>query len=264
MNRVREKLAGLEGKSALIPFITAGFPEVNLTKELVLEMERAGADMVELGMPFSDPLADGPVIQNSSAVALKNGVTLRLVLRMVEDTRRDSQIPILLMGYVNPILKWGVGEFLSEAKEVGVDGLIIPDLPPEEAVELITISKEVGLSYVFLIAPTTTPQRMRLIDRCSTDFSYCVSLAGVTGPRNNLNPEVYDFLSRVRQNTEKPFVVGFGISKPEHVEQVAPYADGVVVGSALIREIEGCEQREEMVTRVGQFIGWLKSPLKRR
>lgn len=263
MSRIREKFASLRGRSALVPFITAGFPEVELIEELVLEMEQAGADLIELGVPFSDPLADGPVIQRASALALKNGVTLHLVLEMVQDIREKSQIPILLMGYFNPILRWGVGEFLEAAREAGVDGLIIPDLPPEEAEELMARSAQVGMSLVFLIAPTTPPQRIKFIDRCSTDFSYCVSLTGVTGPREILPPEIHHFLRRVRQNTEKPFVVGFGISKPEHVEQLAPHADGVVVGSALIRQIEDCDSMEEVVTRAGQFIKWLKSPLER-
>jgi tryptophan synthase alpha chain len=226
-----------EGKKALVPFVTAGFPKKDITPEIVWALADSGADMVELGIPFSDPLADGPTIQASSQIALQRGVRLLDIFRMAEKIRTRSEIPLLLMGYYNPLFAYGLEKFCRDAAHSGVDGLIIPDLPPEEGGELAKICRPHNLSVVYLIAPTTPAGRIAKIANSSSDFSYCISITGVTGERKNLSTELKDFLLSVRMKTRKPFVVGFGISTPEQVRQLAPYSDGVVVGSALVKLI---------------------------
>jgi tryptophan synthase alpha chain len=242
MTRVGEKFQSLhrEEKSALIPYVTPEFPVRGVTVPLVLALEEAGADLIELGVPFSDPIADGPTIQHSSAVALQNGVTLRKVLNLVHQIRRTSEIPIVLMGYYNSFLHYQLGRFFVDASSTRVNGVIVPDLPPEEASELVTFARENDIGTAFLIAPTTPVERIRRVDRLSTDFSYCVSVTGVTGARSNFGgkEQLERFLRRVGKNTKKPFVVGFGISRREQVLEVCRYADGAVVGSALIDAME--------------------------
>lgn len=233
MNRISAFWQG--NKKALIPFITAGFPRGGLTPEVVRVFSESGADMVELGVPFSDPVADGPAIQASSQKALRNGVGLAEIFRMTEKIRRRSEIPLLLMGYYNPLLAFGLERFARDASSSGVDGLIIPDLPPEEGKELSKACRDRGLSLVYLIAPTTPPGRISKIAEVSFDFSYCVSLTGVTGERKNTSAQLKDFLLSVRMRTKKPFVVGFGISTPRQAREAGRWADGVAVGSALVR-----------------------------
>lgn len=210
------------------------------TLPLILGLEKAGATHIEVGIPFSDPIADGPTIQRSSYVALNNGATIANILHTVKDARRQTSMPILLMGYVNPILRYGVERFLNEAREAGVDGTIVPDLLPEESEEWRRLSAQYAISNVFLVAPTTSESRMRHLDAISSDFSYCVSVTGVTGARQAFGDAntFESFLKKVKRNTTKPFVVGFGISKSEQVRDVCRYADGVVVGSALIKAME--------------------------
>lgn len=224
-----------------------------MTVPLVYALEESGADLIELGVPFSDPIADGPTIQHSSYIALRNGVTLKKILGFVSAIRRVSEIPIILMGYYNSFLHYTLNRFFSDAADAGVDGLIVADLPPEEAGSLrdVALKREVGVT--FLIAPTTPPARIRKIDRLSTDFSYCVSVTGVTGARKKLgtNSDLESFLRRVERNTRKPFVVGFGISRREQILDVCQFADGAVVGSALIKSIEHCRSVREAV-RVGE------------
>jgi len=217
--------------------------------------------MIEVGMPFSDPLADGKTIQHSSEVALRNGVRLPVILEAVRQFRRSSPIPVILMGYMNPIFRFGVAKFTEAARDAGVDGLIVADLPPEEAGELLGASESAGLSNVFLIAPTTSDERMKWIDRHSTDFSYCVSLTGVTGARAafGTNGSLGSFLQRVRANTTKPFVVGFGISTAAHVQEVWKHADGAVVGSALIDRLDGAETPDEAAQRAADFLSSLRA-----
>lgn len=224
-----------KGKKALVPFITAGFPRKDFTPEGIWALSESGADMVELGIPFSDPLADGPTIQASSQIALQNGVGLKDIFRMSEKIRTKSEIPLLLMGYYNPLLAYGLEKFAEESYGAGVDGLIVPDLPPEEGNELATACRKHKLSLVYLVSPTTPPERITRIGSASSDFCYCVSVTGVTGERKNISAEWKDFLLSVRMRTKKPFVVGFGISTPEQARKVAPYSDGVVVGSALVK-----------------------------
>jgi tryptophan synthase alpha chain len=258
MNRIRAKFSDLHarGGKALIPYITPEFPFEGMTLPLLEELERAGADLIEVGIPFSDPLADGETIQHSSDVALKNGATIRRILDCVSRFRKGSQLPLVLMGYINPILHWGVDRFLTDCRTSGVDGVIVPDLPPEEASEFKNNCDGSGISAVFLVAPTTPDERIRRIDELSTDFSYCVSVTGVTGERAQLGADdsLRSFLRRVRNNAKKPFVVGFGISKPEHVTRVWEFADGAVVGSALINVLGKASSQREALKAARDFL----------
>ncbi len=262
MNRISQKFSQLriEQRKALIPYITPEFPVSGATVPVLRAVADTGADMIEVGIPFSDPIADGTTIQRSSHVALKNGVTPAGVLSAVSEFRRSSDVPVLLMGYMNPIFKFGMKEFTRKAKEAGVDGLIVPDLPPEEAGEFVRWCRESGLSNVFMIAPTTGDDRIRLIDESSTDFSYCVSLTGVTGARTTLGNGSLDvFLARVRKVVKKPFVVGFGLSTREHVEHVWRVADGAVVGSALINRLATAQTPEGAAKAAGEFVTSLRA-----
>lgn len=241
MSRIERAFADRAGRPLIIPFVTAGYPELDSTVKLVRAMSVAGADVVEIGIPFSDPLADGPTIQRSSERALSNGMTVARVLSAVAELRADpttADVPLVLMGYCNPIFRFGLERFLRQAAETGVDGLIVPDLPPEEAAEYREGCTQHGLAAVFLMAPNATDERIRVVDEASTHFSYCVSVTGVTGARGDVHARTIEFLGRVRRQARKPFVVGFGIKRAEHVERLGPLADGVVVGSALIDAID--------------------------
>ena len=262
VNRIRTVFQQLQSqkRKALIPYITPEFPIEGTTVPLILGLEKAGASLIEVGIPFSDPIADGVTIQHSSHIAIQNGATIRKVLESVKEARRKSDIPVVLMGYVNPILRYGMERFLEDANKSGVDGVIIPDLLPEESEEWRNLSLQYGVSNVFLIAPTTPVQRIQYLDSLSTDFSYCVSVTGVTGARTSFGDAhaLENFLSRVKGNTVKPFVVGFGISKREQVSAVCRYADGVVVGSALLRGIENEKSIDGVVTSAGAFLSSLQ------
>lgn len=246
---------------ALIPYITAGDPDLDTTVRLVAAMEASGADIIELGVPFSDPLADGATIQRASQRALQKGITLRKILRGVEDIRKTSSVPLVLMSYYNPILRYGIDSFVDDAVRSGVDGLILPDLPPEEAGEMLEASRSRDFDLIFLLAPTSTVERMRLICECSTGFIYCVSLTGVTGVRNGISEGLSDFLTTVRRMTDKPLAVGFGISTPDQAREVAKFADGVIVGSALVNIVEREQHPEEMMKRIELFIESMKRSL---
>lgn len=222
----------------LVPFITAGFPRLEDTVPLVLAAERAGAHMVEIGMPFSDPLADGPVIQQASQAALANGVTVAWILDAAAQIRERSQVPIVLMGYINPLLNMGLETFLIKAREAGVDGLIIPDLPPEEGASFFKQARSMGLSTIYLVAPNTCDDRIGQLGREAEDLLYAVSILGVTGSTLAGREQLDQYLDRVRAVSEVPFVVGFGISTPEDVRRAAAKADGVVVGSALLTRLQ--------------------------
>ena len=262
MNRIQKKFDSLRssGQKALIPYITPEYPFKGVTLGLLRALEEAKADLVEVGIPFSDPLADGETIQHSSELALRNGVTIELILEAVHKFRSGSELPILLMGYVNPIIRMGIEKFLASCESAGVDGLIVPDLPPEEASQIISASKAHGISNVFLIAPTTSDARMREIDSYSSDFSYCVSVTGVTGARTQFGAgaELDEFLQRVRRNTKKPFVVGFGISQRAHVQRVWELADGAVVGSSLITALGKASSEEQALQLASDFLRSLR------
>lgn len=246
-----------ESRMALIPYITAGDPGLSQTERLVLTFAENGADIVELGVPFSDPLADGPTIQRASERSLKKGTTLRRILAVVEKIREKSGVPIILMSYYNPILKMGLNAFAKRAVTAGVDGVIIPDLPPEEAGGWIKSARSAKLATIFLIAPTSTEERIQKIARVSRGFIYYVSLTGVTGVRKNLQQDVRQRLNLIRRFTKLPLCVGFGISKPEHVRQLAKGAGGVIVGSALVNLIEQSRSMDLHIN-VGRFIQSLK------
>ncbi len=226
-----------EGKKAFIPYIMAGDPSLQRTKDIVLLFEKCGADIVELGVPFSDPLADGPTIQRASERALKNGVTLRKVISLVKDVRQKTQIPIVLMTYYNPVFKYREDDFIKDAKDAGVDGVIVPDLPPDEAEDFIKISKKTGLNTIFLLAPTSTEDRIKKVIRASSGFIYYVSITGITGAALLLDGSMEALISNIKKYTDKPIAVGFGVSTPLEATAVAKVSDGVIVGSAIVKRI---------------------------
>lgn len=226
------------GRIAIMPYVTAGFPEREDTPELVAALARGGAAMVELGIPFSDPTADGAAVQRSGQRALENGVTLADCLRLAKASHARAGIPLLLMGYYNPFLQYGLDRLCREARDSGVAGFIVPDLPPEEADEIGPLVERYGLDLVLMAAPNSSPERLALIGRRSTGFVYCVTVRGVTGARTDLPPDLPAFLEGVRSHTSLPIAAGFGISTPEHVREVGRYADGAVVGSALVTLLE--------------------------
>jgi tryptophan synthase alpha chain len=242
MSRIADTFTRLraEHRSALMPYVTIGFPRRETTLDLIPALEQAGADMFELGIPFSDPVADGPTIQQAAQRALENGVTLSYCFETVAALRqRGVHVPLLLMGYYNPILRYGLEKACTELAAAGGDGWIIPDLPPEESDEFNGYAHTYHLDVIQFVAPTTPASRIATIASKATGFLYCVSVAGVTGSRPSLSDDLPPFLARVRQHAPNiPLVVGFGISTAEHVEQVSMYADGAIVGSALIRCLE--------------------------
>jgi tryptophan synthase alpha chain len=264
MKRIEERFRelGRRGEKALIPFIAAGDPSLETTAELVLEMERRGADLIELGIPFSDPLADGPVIQMAYRRALRNKMRLEDVLEMVGELRLRSRIPLILMSYYNLLHRLGAADFARRAAMAGVDGFIIPDLPPEEGEEFWKVSREVGLANILLITPTTSPERIRLIAEQGTGFLYYVSLLGVTGARNNLPADLRESLTNVKALTDKPVAVGFGVSTPKQAETVAYWADGVIVGSALVQIIQKDPWAPDLSEKVGTLVEQLKAGIR--
>jgi tryptophan synthase alpha chain len=232
----RIKLAFTQGAPAFMPYAVLGYPTRQGSLDVIQALVDAGADLLELGVPFSDPLADGPTIQAATQKSLENGTTLKDCLAMLAELRqRGVSTPALLMGYINPILTYGIEKFTTDAAAAGADGLIVPDLPPEEAEELEAACAAHGLALVYLLAPTSTPERIALIAKKSQGFIYLVSLTGVTGERRELPAELAGFVGRVRAQTDKPLAVGFGISTGEQVQAVGQVADGVIVGSALVK-----------------------------
>jgi tryptophan synthase alpha chain len=261
MSRIKNTFNRLKKKNetALIPYIMAGDPDLATTKTFVLEMEKAGADIIELGAPFSDPLADGPVIQKAALRSLANRTSIADVLGLVADVRKTSSIPLILMTYYNLIFKYGEERFVHDAVTAGLDGLILPDLPPEEAETLMLAAKQAGLDTIFLLAPTSTDDRIKLVAKVTQGFVYYVSLTGVTGAKLAVQNSIKDALSRIRSVTNKPIAVGFGISSPDQAAQVAMWgADGVIVGSALVKVIEENAGNPELVSRVVAFVKALK------
>ena len=254
-----EQLAAV-GRKALVPYVTPEYPLRDATVPVLKALDDAGADMIEVGIPYSDPIADGPTIQLSSEVALRNGATIPTILDAVRRFRQERELPILLMGYVNPILRMGLEVFVRQSSAAGVDGLIIPDLPPEEARELIDVAARHRMSLVFLIARTTADARIRMIDSLSTDFSYCVSMTGVTGMRPGMahRDELDGYLQRVRRSVSKRFVVGFGISTTEQVAAVWRHADGAVVGSALLKAMAPARSAGQAATLGADFFASLR------
>ncbi|MEP9411959.1 MAG: tryptophan synthase subunit alpha [Candidatus Brocadia sp.] len=261
MNRIDRKFQELKAKkkTAFIPFITAGDPDLQTTKALILEFEKRGADIIELGIPFSDPIADGPIIQASYYRALVRGVKVAHILDMISDLRKQSEIPIVSMVSYSTVYKGGSHVFIEKAFKAGLDGLTIPDLPVEEDDELFEAAKKYDFKVVCFVAPTTTDERMALITQKSQGFLYYISVVGITGIRDRLPEDIVQNIKKLKQMTDTPVAVGFGVSTAEHAKMVGKVADGVIVGSAIIREIEkyAKEPPEELVNCVGEFVGQL-------
>jgi len=243
---------------ALIPYITVGYPSVEAALEVVPLLASSGSDIIELGIPFSDPLADGVTIQKASYHALQNGITPRICLEIAEKLSDKVDIPLVFMTYFNLVFHYGIEEFCRACKGAGIDGLIIPDLLPEEGLELEAVTKKQGLDLIYFLAPTSTEERVRLVVERSRGFIYLVSLTGVTGARERLPADLETFVARVRRVATQPLCVGFGISTPEQAKQVASIADGVIVGSKLIQLMESADN---YLPEVGNFISGLRQAL---
>ena len=255
MSRIAVTFADLklENRRGFIPFITAGDPDLETTGKLIVELAGAGATVVELGVPFTDPMADGPVIQRASERALRNDFGLEEVFQIVDEARKQTNVPIILFSYFNPLLQFGVEKLAREAKRARVDGVLVTDLAPEEAGEFANVLRANDLDMIFLVAPTSTDERLQLVAERASGFIYAVSRAGVTGAREEMSVEAEKLVRRVRKFSDLPVAVGFGISKPEQVADVWRYADAAVVGSAIVGEIEHARSAADAVSRVGQF-----------
>lgn len=260
MSRIENKFAELKdkGEKVLIAYIMAGDPSLEDTESLIIELEKAGADLIELGIPFSDPLADGPTIQKAAARALEQDVSLRVVIDLVKRIRKVSQVPIIFMSYYNPVFKYGEEKFVTDAVKAGVDGIIIPDLPPEEAGSLTAFARRKGLDTIFLLAPTSDEDRIKTVCSNSTGFIYYVSLTGVTGTREGVAKDIKGMVRRIKGHTKNPVAVGFGISRPEQAKEISSWADGVIVGSAIVKIIEENIGRKTMPKKVHDFVKTLK------
>lgn len=268
MNRIDAKFKELRERKepAFIPFITAGDPSLDVTRKLILEFDRRGADMIELGVPFSDPIADGPVIQSSYYRALSRGIKLSDVLALVKDVRKESEIPIVSMISESILYKNGCDSFVKNALDAGLDGATIPDLPVEEAEGIIETGNREGFRIVCFLAPTTTDKRMDLIVKKSRGFLYFISVVGITGSRNEITDDINENIKHIKRITSLPIALGFGISTPEQARMAGKIADGVIVGSAIIREIEKYKNQEDriLVDEVGRFVSELINSTKDR
>jgi tryptophan synthase alpha chain len=242
-----------DGKKGFIPFITAGDPDLATTRDLILELDRAGATVIELGVPFSDPMADGPVIQRASERALRHHFGLTEILETIAEARKQTRVPIVLFSYFNPLLQFGLENLAREAEHAGVDGILVTDLAPEEAGRFGAMLRAHEIDMIFLVAPTSTDERLKMVAERASGFIYAVSRTGVTGAQAEMSIESEKLVSRVRQFSDLPVAVGFGISKPEQVADVWRYADAAVVGSAIVAEIEQAQSAAEAVSTVGRF-----------
>ena len=264
MGRIGERFAALRarGERALLPFVTAGDPDLETTRLLVLAMEEAGADAVEVGVPFSDPIAEGPTIQRASERALANGASLRRILELVKRLREETELPLVLMGSANPYLAMGERAVAEAAAEVGVDGLVCVDLPPEEGELFYGELEKRGVDPVLLAAPTTSDERLRMLAERTRGFLYYVSVTGVTGAREALADDLEQGVRRVRAVSDVPVCVGFGVSNAAHSRAIGRYADGVIVGSAIVERIERAASPAQAVADVAAFVRELKEPLR--
>lgn len=257
MSRIEAAFAKLrgDGRRGLIPYVTAGDPDLETTGELLVELARSGATTIELGVPFSDPMADGPVIQRASERALRQGFGLDELLSMLRAARPMMlEVPVVLFSYFNPLLQYGPERLSREAERAGVDGVLVTDMVPEEAEEFSCSLRSRGLDMIFLVAPTSTDARLRMVAERASGFIYAVSRAGVTGARAEVSNEAERLVGRVRQFSELPVAVGFGISTAEQVAETWRYADAAVVGSAIVAEIEKASDAADTVERVGKFV----------
>lgn len=256
MNRIDQTFKQLRAqkKKAFIAFITAGHPSLKATHDLVLAFEDSGVDIIELGVPFSDPMAEGPTIQASSKWAIEQGVSLKKVLELVKSLRLKTQIPLCFMTYYNIIFHYGEEKFVKEAKAAGVDGFIIPDLPPQEGRVLIDAARQANLATIFFVAPTTSSERIKPIAQASTGFIYYISLTGVTGVKQALPSKVITDLKRIKKLTHKPVCVGFGISTSQQVKSISQVADGVIVGSAIVKEIQKHIKDQQLISKTAAMV----------
>ena len=255
LSKVDEKFCELKKnkKLALMPFIMAGDPNIEITSEILLKLQENGADLIELGIPYSDPLADGPVIQVAASRALKSGTTLRKVITLLESLKDKLNIPIILFSYLNPLLSFGFEEFCKRASNAGASGLIVPDLPLEEAYKYSKIVSNHSMDLILLVAPTTPFERMKQISNHTKGFTYLVSVTGVTGERNKMESRVENLITKLKGGNSNPIAVGFGISTPDHVNRVREWgAEGVIIGSAFVKRISSSRE-EDVVNNVGEF-----------
>ena len=264
MGRIGDKFESLRDRKekALIIYLTAGDPSLAVTKKIILSLENAGMDILEIGVPFSDPTADGPVIQAASQRALKAGTTLQGVLDLVTDVRKISSIPIVLFGYYNPIFVYGVKKFARAAKTAGVDGVLVVDLPPEEAEELRIYTDAAGIDFISLVAPTTPEKRLLQIATVATGFLYYISITGVTGTAAPRIGDIKREVGKIRKITKLPLAVGFGISNPRQAEKIAGVADGIVIGSAVVRLIDENKSNPDLMKIVSDYVSEIKKSLR--
>jgi len=264
MKRIKKKFAILRAKNekALIVYLTAGDPSLSITKQLIFALEKAGVDILEIGVPFSDPTADGPVIQEASQRALKAGTTLEGVLDLVVEVRKVSEIPIVLFGYFNPIFAYGVKKFSQAAHAAGVDGILVVDLPYEEAKELRIFTDTVGIDFISLIAPTTDAKRLSKIAADASGFLYYISITGITGTAAPKVDNIKREVEKIRKITNLPIAVGFGISKPQQAREIGCFADGVVIGSAVVRLIDKNKNNRNLLKIVSDYINDIKKELR--
>ena len=251
-----------EKKKALIPFIIAGDPDLTTTKDLVFTLKECGAHIIELGVPFSDPLADGPVIQAASLRALSQGIDLKKILALVKEVRQRTDIPLILMTYYNPVYRFGLEELAHQAAMAGVDGFIIPDLPPEEAGEWRELARANNLNVIFLVAPNTPLSRAEFVSSKTSGFLYAMSITGITGKREGIPEGLTDYLKMLRSITDKPLVVGFGISSPSQVKEIGPFSDGVIVGSALVDLLAHHGNKKDGFIPMRSFVNSIARALK--
>ncbi len=261
MSRIAATIADRGKRKLLVPFFTVGYPDQGTSVELAKAAVDSGADMVEFGMPFSDPLADGPEIQYSSQVALSHGTNLAKVMDAIRSVRCSYTQPLIAMGYYNPLLCFGLRRSLKQFYNAGLDGLIVPDLPVEEATDITRDMARQDISSIFLVAPTSSGDRIQLIDKHCSDFVYAVTVTGVTGSGRQFGPETMRYLSRLKKTLEHPFVAGFGVSSPDDAKRLTEYADGVVIGSALIKIMRGARNTNDGVRAVSRLLADIRKAL---
>ncbi|AND84819.1 tryptophan synthase subunit alpha [Clostridium tyrobutyricum] len=262
MNRIDAKFKELKAKNekAMISFITAGDPDFETTAELVYSMEKAGADIIELGVPYSDPIADGPTIQKSSARSLKHGTTILKIMNCVKSIRSNTEVPLVYLVYYNSVFKYGIEKFISQCREVGIDGIIIPDLPIEERKDILKITDKYEVALIPLIAPTSKERIKKIVSNAS-GFIYCVSSNGVTGARSEISTNMDEYMGIVSNCTDIPKAIGFGISNAKMAENLKKYCDGIIIGSAIVKKVDEIEDREEMLENVKAFVKSVKAVL---
>ena len=261
MSRIEERFAHLrkDRRTGLVTYITAGDPDLQRSAEIIRRLDTAGADVLEIGVPFSDPLADGPVIQRATERALAAGVTLSQVLGMVKSLRGAISAPVVIFSYANPILRMGLDQFVSDAKASGVDGVLTLDMPPEEGELFRTAFRSAGIDTIFLLSPTTAVQRIRRAAALGSGFLYGISRLGVTGVRDSVDVSAHELASRVKAETQMPLALGFGISRPEHVRAIGQCADAAVVGSALVNVIAEHGKSPALLDEVERYVRWLRN-----